>query len=138
MSASRAQREFTASLYKTFEHYVRSGGRLGDVEKNFFTIDDGNMKILAPKSMWKEGIEETLSRKTYDLMMEARDMENPVKRSTWLNVYGNGQWVFDGVDGFALMDAATGLNALDGRGNPARVGIGDVHSLNPSQYGEEE
>ncbi|MDR1776528.1 MAG: hypothetical protein LBR31_01700 [Desulfovibrio sp.] len=106
MYRSSEARDFAAQTAKAWGNYARLGGDIVELEKNFLIINDGNLKVLAPKSMDAPGLEAGLNAATRILQAGVKKGDLSAQMRT---VYANGCWLYDGAGGFAFVDAATGL-----------------------------
>ncbi|MDR2056107.1 MAG: hypothetical protein LBQ10_09615 [Desulfovibrio sp.] len=112
MFTSAEVRDFAAQTVKTFKNYARMGGSIAEIEKNFFLLNADNVRILAPKKMEAPGLEDGFVAVTRELKQsipegsDRKSRENALRLRT---IYENGHWIYDGADGFAFIDAGTGL-----------------------------
>jgi hypothetical protein len=126
---SNEQRNFAEKTANTIRNYVAMGGNIDDIEKNFLIVNDGNMRIQAPKNMEVQGLEQALQRKTKELRAEINEGKSARERMASLfnkSAVDNGFWMFDGKDSFVFMDAASGKNMLDKYGAAVRMTRADI------------
>jgi hypothetical protein len=112
MFTSAEVRDFAAQTVKTFKNYARMGGSIAEIEKNFFLLNADNVRILAPKKMEAPGLENGFVAVTRELkrsIPEGSDRQSREHALRLRAIYENGHWIYDGADGFAFIDAGTGL-----------------------------
>jgi hypothetical protein len=139
MYASNEVREQAVATREAFANYARLGGDIAEFEKNFLLVNDGNMRIIAPKSLALPGLDTKLEQTLENWRAKLKPGDTQTSKQDYINaqaVFQNGFWAFDGTDGFVFMDAATGSVIRDVHGGFLRVNLEDlkhmpdtVHSL---------
>ena len=112
MFRSAEARDFAAKTIRAWTNYARLGGDIAELEDKFVILNDGNLRVLAPKGMDAAGLESGFAAVTRDLGDSVPDGKTAAEREEALRLramYANGNWMYDGKGGFALVDAATGL-----------------------------
>ena len=150
MYAANPQREFALGVGKAVRDFARAGGRPGEITDHFFVANDGNLLIAAPRGMVPQGLESALAFKTWDLLHAADSPRAPLPegspeekaatrelRSFYANMVRNGKWVFDGLDGFVLIDQATGRAAIDLGGEAIALSAGEISAMRYGNTGLE-
>jgi hypothetical protein len=138
MYRSPEARKFAAGMADSLQNYVRMGGALSDIEDHFAVINDSGKRIIAPKHLVTPDLEDAMDARRSELVQEAaKKGTNLAERKLnmlWRGIYSDAFWVYDGTDGFDLMDARTGLAIPDQNGNAVRVKSGDKPLFNIDPY----
>jgi hypothetical protein len=130
MYRSGEQRAFAAKMADALENYARLGGDVNALDNKFTALDSGNLRILMPKALAFDGLPDALHEATLGLKASVpagKDAESGRDALRLAALYDNGFWVFDGADGFAFVDAGTGLPV-------ARRSIAELKASAPSMY----
>ncbi|MDR2800880.1 MAG: hypothetical protein LBB52_06405, partial [Desulfovibrio sp.] len=99
MYTSNDAREFAVNAQKAFSNYVRMGGSLQDIEDKFLLLNEGRMRIIAPKELEATQLYVRLGLKLNEQTNKLAPGTTPEEKENYVRmraVYANGFWIFDG------------------------------------------